>query len=465
MGSLSDGANDPFWPWVSGGHPPASAHEEPLRQILQFMEESLATGVLNVVALPKFGKTTLLRHASERGGDPHGIPRSVLPVLASFGQRDPGEGLVPFLERRLRERCHELQIPLPNETDARATSSLASTLAQLSQRCVFLCDDFDTAAEKIDERATPSLQALRQYARFVLASPYPVGIPHSQLFLSAFLDDAPTVRLGLLDVDAAQRVLLDASGERGAPFHEQDIVVLLEATGGHPYLTMLGARALWRLRTRLGLLGQESPLNERRRQLLLGQLTEDGHRLFARYWQHLSLTNGDTSWTAPFPPRQVREIVVSLALDEALPDEAFDVVNWLWSSGLARVGASGTFELFSPLFREYVRRMQRTEAETVIPAPARSTTPVLQTEDNETDTALTDTEASLYIYLKRHRERVCTYDELEQAVWRSTGQDRNSAYSTVSRLKRKLEQLTGEDIQNVRGVGYRLVTIYAAGEA
>jgi DNA-binding response OmpR family regulator len=82
---------------------------------------------------------------------------------------------------------------------------------------------------------------------------------------------------------------------------------------------------------------------------------------------------------------------------------------------------------------------------------------------------LTGIEASLHQHLRQNPNQVCTFDQLLQEVWShaSSGpgekeQQRRRMQVAVSRLRSKLKDAgTGEDIINIRDVGYR----YVPGEA
>lgn len=67
---------------------------------------------------------------------------------------------------------------------------------------------------------------------------------------------------------------------------------------------------------------------------------------------------------------------------------------------------------------------------------------------------LTKKERLLFEYLLRQKNRVISFDELEEAIWAGEGGSKEALKALVKELRKKL---TKESIENVFGIGYKLV--------
>jgi hypothetical protein len=174
--------------------------------------------------------------------------------------------------------------------------------------------------------------------------------------------------------------------------------------------------------------------------VLRGRLLEDCRRSFQLYWDRLDSAE--------------QRVLKSYTSSEEISSTQYGALASLELKGLVRYNAAGLrYEPFSPLFRDFLGEID------VVPSSFRRLD-------------LTGLEANAYDYLRRHPDRICTYEELWQHVWRrpagstekDAGQMRRALQVTLSRLRAKLrQQSTGENIISVRGQGYRFVPGSAAG--
>jgi DNA-binding response OmpR family regulator len=111
-----------------------------------------------------------------------------------------------------------------------------------------------------------------------------------------------------------------------------------------------------------------------------------------------------------------------------------------------RLNRRAKYEAFSPLFGEFIAK--------------KTSSPKASTESG-----LTGFETTLYDYLRRHTDRICTFEELSQALWdrpmwemsvKSHKDQRRRIQVAVSRLRQKLMH-AGEDIYSSRGQGYQFL--------
>jgi DNA-binding response OmpR family regulator len=73
---------------------------------------------------------------------------------------------------------------------------------------------------------------------------------------------------------------------------------------------------------------------------------------------------------------------------------------------------------------------------------------------NNTPVKLTKNEGLLLELLTKYHQRAITYSEIENYIWQGEGMSMDALRSLVRVLRKKLE---GEFVENVSGVGYRLI--------
>ena len=188
----------------------------------------------------------------------------------------------------------------------------------------------------------------------------------------------------------------------GSPLPQADISLVLTQAGGHPFLLILAAKALWDLRSQGGILGSSDlPLSPDQRSRFLGRLHEDFRRPFWGYWEHL--TNDE------------RETLHAVALDHPMTPKQQNLLSGLSEKGLLVeagaphgldegshehfVNGESRFKLFSPRFSDFMSDLERTP-----PVATHQLT-------------LTGYELNLYEYLRSRPGEVCSFDDLLQYVW------------------------------------------------
>ncbi len=72
---------------------------------------------------------------------------------------------------------------------------------------------------------------------------------------------------------------------------------------------------------------------------------------------------------------------------------------------------------------------------------------------------LTHNELLFFDFMVKHKQRVITYEEIENLIWAYEGMSMDALRSLVRGLRKKLshENLQGDYIENVSGLGYRLI--------
>lgn len=320
-------------------------------------------------------------------------------------------------------------------------------LAEAGMRPVFLLDDFanENAFGVLSADQTGRLATWMPYCAFIFATERllekvnPNARKGSPLFMRL-----PQSFIREYEQDEARRFLAEALKDSKASLPKQDVDFLLNMAGGFPYLLLLGGRALWDMRRRLGLStapDATDPLPPGAQAILYPRLGAEFGRSFATYWRVLD-------------PDQQADLVdlAHLRLDETeklagdmSPRE--NRLSLLEQYGLVDMLPELRVRLFSPLFADYVRTQRPVVAGDPVPS-------------------LTDLQANLYNVFRNRPEELLTFAELGHKVWdwpferrrEIDREDKRKIHIAVSKLRRQLEELdTGERIISLRSKGYRFV--------
>jgi Transcriptional regulatory protein, C terminal/AAA ATPase domain len=309
------------------------------------------------------------------------------------------------------------------------------SLANADVRPVFLLDDFHLAFAALSKEETESLRPWRDFVAVILVVERALHKVNAESSTSFYFQMMPLERIGGLPQGRAALLLQKPAQDAEHPFPAKDVAYVLEQTGPHPYLLIRAGTTLWNTRTQLGLLKYSNkPLTDEQKAILRGHLQVHFDRTFELYWNCLE----------PEERTVLQELRGLLDQQEYTYTEIQSMVlaalNLL---GLVKLNPSTShYEFFSSPFSTFV-----------------ATKSGLTGGPN-----LTGYEATLYNYLRRNAERVCTFAELSQVVWQSPPQavedekdQRRRIQVMVSRLRQKLAKQTGEDIQSVREQGYQFI--------
>jgi hypothetical protein len=419
-------------------------------------------GSLELLGLPGMGKSTLLRYISHPQGalvrhsellaPPFSSePSALLPIMIQF--RLSSSDMHPFVYmyqrfhkeyRGYRSRVSTVAggtLPVLEEVEPVQLPDVAAglmgkdiqALARRGVRTALLLDDFDLAVASLTGSETDMLRPWREWTAFVLATERRFDDVNREASGSPFFQTLTTVYMGGLTAEEARRLLSEPAEAAGNPFPADDVEYVQDQAGGHPYLAILGGRSLWDLREQLGLHLMPTPLSTQQRAVLKGRLLAEFRGWFDLYWDRLNAAE-----------RQA--LLAPLTESEPTLDQ-YALFGPLAERGLMRYNSHrGRYEPFSPLFAEHLLGRQGGAR---IPIPS----------------AFTGLEESLYQYLRDRIDRVCTYEDLWQNVWKrpvpaapgGLDQARRRMQVAVSRLRAKIPDAAQESIVSVRGQGYRLV--------
>lgn len=290
------------------------------------------------------------------------------------------------------------------------------TLKEAWLRPVLLLDDYDLAFAEMDWNETSQLSPLRDRVAFIFAGTQPLEVANPKAAGSPFYATMDPGQLGGLgDIDpveadrAARSLITETDPEAGPPLEGDDVDLILQLAGNHPYLLALAAGDLWDLRQQVGLFTDEArrkPLDDRMRRLFEARLATRFAPSFRAYWDWLVPEEYRPRWQAhrgdrPMPGQLLRRLLEKLAVGEELADSEQDEWDTLWRIGLVVKNEQDRPEIFSRLFARFVAGLG---------TPVRQAAP-----------------------------------------------QHEALYSRVSYLNKKLALLGGEEVQSVRGKGYRLV--------
>jgi DNA-binding winged helix-turn-helix (wHTH) protein len=318
-------------------------------------------------------------------------------------------------------------------------------LAEAGMRPVFLLDDFanEYAFGALSADQTGRLATWMPYCAFIFATERllekvnPNARKGSPLFMRL-----PQTFIREYEREEAHRFLAEALKDNKAGFPSEDVEFLLDMAGGFPYLLLLGGRALWDMRRRMGWStepGARNPLSPGRRAILYPRLGTDFSRSFATYLRVLDAgQQADLIDLANLRPGET----VKLSGDMTSRENRLSLLE---QYGLVDVQPDLRVQLFSPLFGDYLRTQRLAAADTRQPA-------------------LTELQANLYDVFRNRPDEVLTFAELGQKVWdwplerrrEVDPEDKRKIHIAISKLRRQLEESdTGERIVSLRSRGYR----------
>lgn len=447
-----------------------------LRQVMEIISAP-STNAVELVSLPGMGRSTLLRYLIKPNGalseyaqwlqNPYNEePQRIFPVLVNMRYLPTELSPFAYIYQRFREEYpiyierseSTLEDEIPElESSERVSKNgeairlLERDLTELSRspiRTVFLLDDYDIVFSGMTVEETNLLRPLRDLSSFVFCTEKPLNEVNPEAAGTPFFQTMTILHLKGLEKDEAMRLLREPAVQAGCPFPAEDLDFLLEQTGTHTYLLILAGRNLWEMRKQLGLLENSStPLTPPQQKVLSVRLLTEFERSFKVYLKNIS-------------PAETRALAALIAEQHTPVLETRHLVGLsaLEQKGLVRYEMQGGYRIFSALFVEALRSTISPPEEAPAEAQPKARSRL----------KLSGFETNLYEYLKQQPERISSFEELWQEVWHKelpedAEQIRRPIQVTMSRLRKKLLESTGEDIISIRDKGYRLSLPAAAG--
>jgi DNA-binding winged helix-turn-helix (wHTH) protein len=423
---------------------------------------------LEVLGLPGTGKTSLLYHLAAPGkleeyksrfkGRYQSEPGSLLPILVEFRYWSRDIDPIQYIYNRLIEAgrsytqagqalppafsnkpINQPAVQILGQTKGDQQSAISKLLDQLDLlkekqiRPIFLFDDFDEALKSIkqegrdplDNKLVTQLRPWRATAAFIICTEYKlVDIDPLTSSLFGLFDP---VYMNNLNEDEISTLLTEPLKQAGKPisFPESDITYVAQQAGTFPYLLLLGGKLLWEFRQMYNLLeADNTPLGDDKRKALSEQLFQSEERRFGIYWERLS---PEEQWA-----------LIDVASQRTPPTS--QVLHGLTTKGLLLDLVPP--RIFSILFEKYVAEKAKSSL--------------------GREVQLAGTQLTLYQYLMRNRERVCSFDEIADLVWGKSRQieikqRKHQVHVLASRLNKTLkDQNVRREVVSKRGQGYFL---------
>jgi hypothetical protein len=223
-----------------------------------------------------------------------------------------------------------------------------------------------------------------------------------------------------------------------------------ELTGMHPFLLRRLGDILLEVRE---MIVGGATLSAAHLPLLRLRLAEHGRLVFETNFRRLQ-----------HPPARIRsesiDKLIRTLVAGSLPIASVQMednaaLNWLINQAMVLCcvrGQTSGYELFTPLFAEYLARRLHT-------APAVSPQPQPAALPDELLDQFSKTEAALLRYFKTHPNEVISTEQLLADVWRRPDASNRRVQEAIRRLRLQLEELQPPigAIENDRGRGYRFV--------
>jgi DNA-binding winged helix-turn-helix (wHTH) protein len=319
---------------------------------------------------------------------------------------------------------------------------------------VFLFDDFDHVALHLSRGIAQNLRFLFSLG----AAQTPGGVAYITATihtLSEYIErsddkqalplllpyfDRKITYLGLFEKDDPQSLrsfIQKPAQQYGVAFTDEDIQFVLSIGGRYPYLTRIVCLHLFEAHRSLDSWSQ--PINY---DVITQEVYEDVKPLYQSIWFTLSEAQKD--------------ILIRIVTGSGISETPEQIRNQLINLGLIKPtrSASLRYDFCSPVVVTILHEMSLKEVkmpELIVWPEQRA----VQIQDRLE--ILSPNEWKLFSYLRDHADRVCSREELLQAVFPESSEFRNSALDIViSRLRQKIDGESDRSrIVTVRGQGYR----------
>jgi hypothetical protein len=441
--------------------------------------ENEITSILQVITAPEpnshaiyglraVGKTTLLKFLKDREGAsrryadfvnadyrPGGRRRLLFVYINfhNFGEHDDlFRALLNVLNEELENDAHngDTLIPHLGDTASRQqiVNALRAALHSLEKdgaRVVFLLDDFDEALQFIDDDDDRLLRTLSDDAALIIATEDPISelrpdIVESSPLLGILRPEA----LGLISDSAARQLIIEPAADAGVQFSPDEEDFLLTIAGRLPFMLTAACELYYDMRYEypgIAVMLRNSEEQEQIRAQFTTRLSGLPHvnNIMQLTWSRLS--------------DDERRILYSMAQRHTGDEQDNTTIRHV-SARLANKALvywdikSGDYCIFSLLFADFVRRRFRAQEGT---RRQTSSQPAVHVTEH-----LSPIDHALLQYFLDHPGRVCTFEELLDAIWEDSDKSKRALEAAVHRLRRSLK--SGETIKNIRGKGYKFVT-------
>lgn len=453
---------NPFTPMLlTYDHQRFYGRETEIRNMLRVITAAEPGGHA-IYGLRTIGKTTLLKFIRDKEGALKKYPHFVSPefriggdyrllfVYINFPVYGETGSLFFIMLSHLEDVLHEEDLyeaaPVPpydiSLTKKETVDILRKIIHKLSQqkiRTVFMLDDFDEPLKSITIQDDGFLRTIAATAVLILATE------------DAFSDIRPDINdasptLGilrpevveLLSPEAASQLIHDPLKDTSASFSEVSEKFLIHVAGRQPFLLTAACELFYELLETYPDMQRDLERPERYNSLISQFIYRlSGQPYVARVLQ--------ITWNRF--GKDIQRTIYNIASGDELDTEGEmgKLVAKLIDKGLVYADIKNDrYNIVSALFDNFVQQTYAFgEDKTLVPYAVESK---LQFD------GLTPIDGALMTYFLANRERICTFDELLEAVWKSEDKSKRALEAAVHRLRRHIGP--DEQIQNVRSVGY-----------
>ncbi len=441
------------------------------RLLREIVEGVLAPqpGSFSLVGTKYVGKSMLLAHlAGDEGpllGDEYAAWRPpryqdssrIIVAKLDCDWQECHQDLIGFLSQEVRRRVEAADAADEidwSQVDAqpgpgRQVWQLARQFGRAGGRLVVLMDNFDRVFEEqwIRSDAADELRPLTLEMALIVSTEQPLHDLDRELAASPLFNVMTQVFLGLLETDAACEWMDSYIAQYPGLLKVREQLVRL--TGTHPFLLRRIGDILVEVEQYLAA-GQA--LGAEHYELIRLRLAEHGRLLFATLWRKLQMPPARIP--AAVVQGLVRRLVAAPLQMSDVPREHFSTLNWLINQAVVIYSEQG-YELFSPLFAEYLLNRLATAPSATAAASPRPASDI----ELPIYTQLTRTETALLRYFLANINQVVTTEQLLQDVWRRPDSSPRRVQEAIRRLRLALEKADPPVgvIENERGRGYRFV--------
>jgi len=325
---------------------------------------------------------------------------------------------------------------------------------------VLVLDEVDAIIKEGIGYTLRSLMLDRRLA-YLLAAERPLEKLDPSGVLSPLYNICTPLRLGLLDENEAEKLVIELAQQAGAtsfPSNQADLDYILHIGGRHPDFIKVAAKHIFEARENL----QSCTAPEAWYAAICFDLEAVCHTL----WCSLAESTDEPS---------LQPLIIRLVEDHPLDRYEEFLLRLVIERGFVSMTDNDKPSLFSPVFKDYVckqtmlRQKNAAVPEPGISAPSAPVGPDLHFGDsyfifNDTYVSVTKQEIALLHYLYTHSGRICSRQQLYTQIWHDGAYAENKAgviNIAMQRLRNKLRQHLHEQlmIETVRNEGYRLILL------
>ncbi len=415
-----------------------------------------------IYGLRTIGKTTLLKFIRDKEGALKKYPHFVSPefriggeyrllfVYINFPVYGETGSLFFIMLSHLEDTLHEEDlydtVPVPPYDSSMTKKETVDILKKVIQklthqkiRTVFMLDDFDEPLKSISIQDDGYLRTITAIAVLILATEDAFSDIHQDIN-----DASPTLGIlrpevvELLTPEAASELIHNPLRDTSITFTEVSERFLIHVAGRQPFLLTAACELFYDMLKNYPDMQRDLEKTERYNALIpqfIYRLSGQPYvaRVLQITWNRFSkaiqrtlnnIAAGDELDTEGEMGKLIAKLIDKGLVDADIKNDRYNIVSALFDSFVQQTYAFG-------------------EDKTLVPYAVESK---LQFD------GLTPIDGALMTYFLANRERICTFDELLEAVWKSEDKSKRALEAAVHRLRRHISP--EEQIQNVRSVGY-----------